>query len=159
MYSRGTSWDTLLMAENKTQPTAASVEEFIASVENHRRRSDAVVLAEMMERLTGQPPVMWGPSIIGFGSYHYTYESGREGDAAAVGFSPRKASLTLYGLADTPEAAPLREKLGKHKESVACVYINKLEDVDLSVLEQLISLGYRHTLTTTHRSLQSQRNA
>lgn len=130
---------------NKTQPTAVPVEEFVAGVEHPVRRSDAETLLEMFTRVTGEEPVMWGPSIIGFGQYHYVYDSGRKGDAPAVGFSPRKANLTLYVLSDHPDQADLLARLGKHRTSVACLYINKLSDVDLDVLEQLVQTAYRYT--------------
>lgn len=144
---------------NKTHPTAVAPMEFIATVDTtETRRQDAVVLLELMAEITGQPPRMWGPSIIGFGEYHYKYASGREGDAPAAGFSPRKANLVIYGLQDPPEAGPLLEKLGKFKSSVACVYINKLADIDLSVLRELIDLSYRYITTTDMQSLQSQRD-
>ena len=123
---------------NETQPTAVPVEEFVTAVEHPVRRSDAETLLEMFTRVTGEEPVMWGPSIIGFGQYHYVYDSGREGDAPAVGFSPRKANLTLYVLSDHPDQADLLARLGKHRTSVACLYINKLADIDLEVLRQLI---------------------
>jgi hypothetical protein len=141
------------MAENKTAPTDASAQAFVDAVEHPVRRADGQVL---FEELTGQPPVMWGPSIIGFGSYHYKYASGREGDAAAVGFSPRKGNLALSGLTYAPGSAQLLEKLGKHKTGAACLYINKLADVDLDVLRELITLGYEHMTTAFHESLQSQ---
>jgi hypothetical protein len=144
------------MAENKTAPTAASAHAFVDAVEHPVRRADGQVLLDIFEELTGQPPVMWGPSIIGFGSYHYKYASGREGDAAAVGFSPRKGNLALYGLTYAPESAPLLERLGKHKTGAACLYVNKLADVDLAVLRELITLGYKHMMTAVHESLQSQ---
>lgn len=126
------------MAETKTKATAASVDEFIASVEKPVRRADAVVLREMMERATGEPAIMWGPSIIGFGTYHYRYASGHEGDMCRVGFSPRSANLVLY-VGGFPEYEALLARLGKHKTSKACLYINKLADVDLSVLEEIVS--------------------
>lgn len=136
-----------MAAENKTQPTLVPVQDFLATVEHPTRRADADTLMEMMKRVTGEEPVMWGPSIIGFGSYHYKYDSGREGDAAALGFSPRKSSLSLYGLTYFPGAEDLLAKLGKHKKAVACLYINKLADVDLAVLEEMMSRGYQHTMT------------
>jgi hypothetical protein len=132
------------MAENKTKPTSVPVEEFLAGV-------------EMMTRLTGEPAVMWGPSMVGFGAYHYKYESGREGDALAVGFSPRKSNLALYGLTYAPESAGLLARLGKHRTGAACLYVNKLDDVDLQVLEELITTGYRHMTTTLQQSLQSRK--
>jgi len=144
------------MAENKTAPTAASAQAFVDAVEHPVRRADGQALLDLFEQLTDQPPVMWGPSIIGFGSYHYKYASGREGDAAAVGFSPRKGTLALYGLTYAPGSAPLLEGLGKHKTGAACLYVNKLADVDLAVLRALISLGYKHMTTAVHESLQSR---
>ncbi|MFT4468893.1 DUF1801 domain-containing protein [Arthrobacter sulfonylureivorans] len=143
------------MAENKTAPTDVPVEVFLASVEHPIRRQDAETVLELMRDVTGEEPVMWGPSIIGFGSYHYKYASGREGDAAAVGFSPRKGNLALYGLTYAPEAVPLLERLGKHKTSVACLYVNKLADVDLAVLKELIALGYRTITTADPETFQS----
>lgn len=144
--------------QNKTVPTAIKPAEFIAQVDTTEvRRKDALTLLEMMERLTGQPPLMWGPSIIGFGEYHYKYASGREGDAAAVGFSPRKANLVIYGITYPPQAEPLLAKLGKFTRSVACIYINKLADVDQDILEQLISMAYEYITTTDMVSLQSQK--
>jgi hypothetical protein len=145
------------MAGNKTAPTDVPVDVFLASVEHPVRRRDGETVLRLMREVTGQEPVMWGPSIIGFGSYHYKYASGREGDAAAVGFSPRKANLALYGLTYVPGSAPLLERLGKHKTGAACLYVNKLADIDLDVLRELIALGYRHMTTTDHESLQSQR--
>lgn len=142
---------------NKTVPTTVDPLAFINTVDTTAtRRADALVLVEMMQEITGEPPRMWGPSIIGFGKYHYKYASGREGDAAAVGFSPRKANLVLYGLSQPPASAPLLATLGKFKSSVACVYINKLADVDLAVLRELIGLAYRHFTTQDIASLQSQ---
>lgn len=130
--------------ENTTQPTEVSVDEFIAQVEHPVRRADAEVLDEMFRRVTGQQPVMWGPTMVGYGQYHYEYDSGHSGDALASGFSPRKASLSLYGLTTQPEAPELLERLGKHKLGKACLYVNKLADVDLGVLEDLMRTGYRY---------------
>jgi hypothetical protein len=131
------------MAENKTKPTSASVDDFIAAIENPRRRSDALVsLAIYKEVTTGLQPVMWGPSIIGFGSNHYVYETGREGDMPAAGFSPRKANMTFYVGDDFEGAEALYARLGKHKKSVACLYVNKLDDVDLDVLREIIARQY-----------------
>ena len=129
------------MAELKTKETEASVDAFLAAVENERRQRDALVVKEIMERVTGWQPKMWGPSIVGFGRYHYKYDSGRKGDYLVTGFSPRKQALTVYimpGFSGFPE---LMERLGKYKTSVSCLYINKLEDVDLEVLEELIRGG------------------
>ena len=104
------------MAENKTKPTPASVDDFIAAIENPRRRADALVALAIYQEVTGLQPVMWGPSIIGFGSIHYVYESGREGDMPAAGFSPRKASMTFYVGGDSEGAEALYARLGKHKK-------------------------------------------
>lgn len=133
------------MSENKTKPTTLSVDEFIAQIENPRRRADALTALKMYQEITGLPAVMWGPAIIGFGSYHYVYETGREGDAPAAGFSPRKANMTFYIDHNFEGAEALYAKLGKHKKSVACLYINKLDDVDLDVLHEIILRQYRHS--------------
>ena len=126
------------MAELKTKETDASVDEFLAGVENDRRRNDALVVKEMMERITGWEPKMWGPSIVGFGRYQYKYESGHEGEFMVTGFSPRKQALTLYIMSGFSKRDALMQKLGKHKTGRSCLYINKLDDVDLGVLEELI---------------------
>jgi hypothetical protein len=131
------------MAENKTKPTSASVDDFIAKIENSRRRADALTALRIYKEVTGLPPVMWGPSIIGFGSLHYVYETGREGDMPAAAFSPRKAYMTFYVDDKFEGAEELYAKLGKHKKSVACLYINKLDDVDLDVLYEIIARQYR----------------
>lgn len=130
------------MAEAKTKPSIVNVDAFIAAVEKPVRREDAVVLREMMERVTGEPATMWGPSIIGFGSYHYQYASGHEGDTCRVGFSARSTNLVLYA-GSFPEYAALLERLGKHKAGKGCLYLNKLADVDLSVLEEIIRYSYK----------------
>jgi len=122
------------MADNKTKPTKISVAEFIDSLTDPGRRSDAKSLVKLMQKASGEKPKMWGPSIIGFGSYHYTYDSGREGDMPVVAFSPRKAATVLYGLS---EAEALLPKLGKHTRGKGCVYIKKLADVDQKVLETI----------------------
>ena len=131
------------MAENKTKPTSASVDDFIANIENSRRRTDALTALKIYKEVTGLPPVMWGPSIIGFGSIHYVYETGHEGDMPAAAFSPRKAYLTFYVDNKFEGAKELYAKLGKHKKSVACLYINKLDDVDVDVLHEIIAREYR----------------
>lgn len=132
-------------AENKTQATAVSVVEFIAAVPDARRREEAGVIDTMMRRVTGEEPQIWGPSIIGYGRYHYRYDSGREGDMCRVGFSPRKAQLVIYLIADfgarQAEADALFALLGKHSTSVSCLYIKKLADVDMAVLERLVALN------------------
>lgn len=132
--------------ETKTKPTKASVRDFIAAVENDTRREDARVLLKLFEKVTGWRAQMWGPTIIGFGRHSYAYESGHSGEMIACGFSPRKANLVLYcNLSDPKEKAELLGKLGKHRKSVACVYINKLADVDMAVLEKIIRAGVANT--------------
>ena len=130
------------MAENKTRKTGASVEEFIASIENRRRREDGSEILAMMCEITGLEPEMWGPSIIGFGDYHYKYESGREGDFFLTGFSPRKQNLTLYIMSGLEGQEQLLDKLGKHRTGAACLYINKLDDIDRDILRDLIRISF-----------------
>lgn len=125
------------MAETKTKPTPVNVADFIDAVENPVRRDDAKTVCAMLERITGEPPKMWGPSIVGFGSYHYKYDSGHEGDMCRLGFSPRKAELVLYILTDSDGEAEKLARLGKHKTGKSCLYIKKLSDVDMAVLEEL----------------------
>jgi len=129
------------VAENKTTSTAASPSDYIVQIENPGRRADAERLLELHARVTGEPPVMWGPSIIGFGSYHYRYESGREGDACAAGFAPRRNEQVVYLSGAFPEQDQLLKQLGKHRMGKACLYIKRLDDVDLGVLERLIALS------------------
>lgn len=124
--------------QNKTQPTRISPEDFIAAVENERRRKDAERLLEIFTDVTGMKPVMWGPSIIGFGRYHYVYDSGREGDFLITGFSPRKGNLALYVLTGTGDESDKLDRLGKHKRGKSCLYVNKLDDIDELVLAELI---------------------
>ncbi|MET3136735.1 hypothetical protein AAKU61_001085 [Undibacterium sp. GrIS 1.2] len=126
------------MAENKTQATEASVEDYLAAIEDGCRRKDCEDLSKLMAKATKHKPQMWGASIVGFGSYHYKYESGREGDSCLTGFSSRKGDISIYILASFPDHDELLAKLGKHKTAKACLYIRKLSDVDLKVLEQLI---------------------
>jgi hypothetical protein len=133
------------MAETKTKPTQVDVDAFIAAVEKPVRRADALVLRNLMERVTGEPATMWGPSIIGFGLYHYRYASGHEGDMCRVGFSPRSANLVLY-VGGFPGYEEMLGRFGKHKTSKACLYINKLADVDLTVLEEIVERSYSATL-------------
>ncbi len=126
------------MAENKTKPTDIDPVDFIASVEHDTRREDAETLLELMSKLTGCTPKMWGPSIIGFGRYHYEYESGRSGDWMMVGFSPRKANQVIYLMPGYLDLDDQLSRLGKHKIGKSCLYINKLADVDLAVLEEMV---------------------
>lgn len=131
-------------AENKTQPTARDVEAFLAGIADDGQREDSRAIAAMMERLSGEPPPMWGDSMVGFGSYHYKYASGREGDFFRTGFSPRKRDLSLHlmgiysdGGYETRQA--LLDRLGKHKRGKSCLYIKRLADIDMAVLETLIA--------------------
>jgi hypothetical protein len=123
------------MAENKTKPNKLSVTAFMSAITDPSRRADAKALVKLLQNATGEKPKMWGPSIIGFGSCHYKYESGREGDMPIVGFSPRKAATVLYGVAGSRELLP---KLGKHTTGKGCLYIKQLADVDQQVLETMV---------------------
>lgn len=125
------------MADAKTKPTVGSVEDFVASLENPARRQDAEAIVALLSETTGEPATMWGSSIIGFGRYHYRYESGHQGDAPLVAFSPRKANLVFYMAADDPERADFLGRLGKHKPGKACVYVNRLSDIDTGVLREM----------------------
>jgi hypothetical protein len=126
------------MAENKTRQTAVSVAAYLGALADETKRADAQALVKLMQSATGEEPKMWGPSIVGFGSYHYTYDSGREGDMPVVGFSPRKPATVLYGMRAAGNADALLARLGKHTTGKGCVYIKKLSDVDLKVLKELI---------------------
>ena len=126
------------MADNKTKPTKLSVAAFIDALTDETRRADAKALVRLMQSATGEKPKMWGPSIIGFGIYHYSYESGREGDMPLAGFSPRKAATVVYGITEFSESEVLLAKLGKHTTGRGCLYIKKLADVDQNVLETLV---------------------
>lgn len=132
------------MAENKTRPTGADVVNFLNAVENEQRRSDSFEVLEIMKELTGYEPEMWGPSIVGFGSYHYKYETGREGDMLITGFSPRKQALTLYIMGGFGRYDDLMQQLGKYKTGKSCLYVKKLSDVDRSVLKDLITESVSH---------------
>ena len=127
------------MAALKTQPTDQSVEDFIKSIADENRRKDCRAVLQLMKRVTKSKPRMWGPSIVGFGSYHYKYASGREGDWFVAGFSPRKQDLTLYIMAGVPRYANLLAKLGKHKTGKSCLYVKRLADIDMDVLEELVA--------------------
>lgn len=140
------------MAENKTRATGADVAAVLAAVTPATRQADAVRLDALFRSITGWEPRMWGPSIIGYGQYHYRYDSGREGDMCATGFAPRKANLVLYIMPGYADFAPILARLGKHKLGKSCIYINKLADVDEGVLRELITaglldLGRRHEVT------------
>ena len=126
------------MAENKTKPTDASVESYIAAIDDESRRKDCEALVKLMTKATKQKAKMWGSGIVGFGSYHYKYDSGREGDSCLTGFSSRKGNISVYLVANFSGQDELLSKLGKHKMGKACLYIRKLSDIDLKVLEQLV---------------------
>lgn len=129
------------MAENKTKPGKLLVSEFLQSIESDTKRKDAETLVKLMQDITNEKPVMWA-TMIGFGEYHYKYASGHEGDAFIVGFAPRKPNLVIYLMPEFAGRDELLSKLGKHKTSKACVYINKLADVDMNVLRKLIETSY-----------------
>jgi hypothetical protein len=131
------------MAENKTIATSADVLEFLDGIEHPVRRSDGHALNALFSRVTGFPAKMWGPSIIGFGRYHYLYKSGREGDFLATGFSPRASNMSIYIMPGYQDYTEILSRLGKHKLGKSCLYVNKLEDIDLAVLEELIRAGLK----------------
>lgn len=138
------------MAQTKTRPTEVTAAAFLDAVEPAAKRDDGKVLDAMFRRVTGEAPRMWGPTIVGYGSYHYRYASGHEGDAPRLGFSPRKAKHSLYVMdcgSEEEEAAfaPLLARLGKHARGKACLYVNKLADVDLAVLEEMARLGWQRS--------------
>lgn len=126
------------MAELKTKPNDLNVQEFLNRVADEKKRQDSHAILNLMKEVTGAEAKMWGPSIVGFGNYHYKYESGREGEWFLTGFSPRKQNLTLYIMPGFARYEELMKKLGKYKTGKACLYINKLEDVDLAALRELI---------------------
>lgn len=128
--------------EAKTKPTTVSVAAFIEAVPHEGRRADAKKLVKIMREITGEKPKMWGPSIIGFGSYRYTYDSGHTGVACRMGFSPRKANMVVYVLMGGKEEAALLKKLGKHKTGKSCLYLGRLEEIDEAVLRELIAQSY-----------------
>jgi hypothetical protein len=132
-------------AELKTRPTDASVDNFIASVDNATRRKDAIKVLELFKRVTGEKPTMWGPAIVGFGSRALEYASGRELDWPIIAFSPRKQNMTLYVICNSPKQPELLAKLGKHSTSVSCLYIKKLADVNATVLESVVKDAYEHS--------------
>lgn len=127
------------MAENKTKQTEASVESYLAAIADATRQADCRVLVEMMSKATQAPAKMWGTGIVGFGSYHYKYESGREGDSCILGFASRKGDISLYLVAGFPGSDALFEKLGKHKRAKACTYVKRLSDIDAKVLEKILA--------------------
>jgi hypothetical protein len=131
------------MAETKTKPTTENVKDFLNKISDEERRADCFQVAKIMEEVTGEKPKMWGPSIVGFGSYHYKYDSGREGDWLITGFSPRKKDLTLYMLMGFEKHPELMEKLGKHSRAKSCLYIKRLSDVHIPTLKKLIKASLK----------------
>jgi len=137
------------MADLKTKPTNQNVEEFLNRVPDEKKRQDSFAILDLLKQVTGEEPVMWGDSIVGFGSYHYKYASGHEGDAPLMGFSPRKQNLTLYIISPGFDAyEELMKGLGKYKTSKACLYIKKIEDVNLPVLKTLMEQSLEHMKET-----------
>lgn len=132
------------MAEQKTRPTELSVESFLDTIADEGVRDDCAALVKLMKKVTGAKPKMWGTSIVGFGQYHYKYESGHEGDSCLTGFSPRKQNITLYVMPGFAEQSDLQPKLGKHKAGKGCIYIKRLTDVDVKVLEKMIDHSVKH---------------
>ena len=131
------------MAEAKTKPTKQSVEFFLKTVVNEQKRKDCQELVTLMTRVTGHPATMWGPSIVGFGKYHYKYDSGHEGESCLAAFSPRKDSLTVYLMPGFTEKEELMNKLGKFKTGKSCLYIKQLQDIDIKILEKLIRISLK----------------
>lgn len=126
------------MAENKTKPTTVSVDAYIAAIASEEQRSDCKTLIALMRKVTGKKPQMWGPTIVGFDTYHYVYESGREGDAPQVGFAPRGREIVIYLMTDTPSQQALLARLGKHRTGKVCLYIRRLAELDTKILERLV---------------------
>lgn len=133
------------MATNKTVPTKISVEDFINTLPDERKKEDSFRLIRIMEKLSGEKATMWGPSIVGFGTYHYKYASGHEGDMCRIGFSPRKSEFSLYLTCDVNEFENLLQRFGKHKTGKGCIYFKRLEDIDLKVLEEMIKTSLKQT--------------
>jgi hypothetical protein len=131
------------MAQNKTTPTDQNVEQFLNAIADERKRQDSFTLLRLMEQVTGMAAKMWGSSIVGFGSYHYRYESGREGDMILAGFSPRKQSLTIYNMGGLDHYDDLLKRLGKHTIGGGCLYIKRLDEIDLPTLRNLIEASFQ----------------
>lgn len=136
------------MAELKTKRNKGDVQAFLNSVPDEKKRQDSFAILELMRQVTGKEPEMWGDSIVGFGSYHYKYKSGREGDWFLTGFSPRKQNITLYIMAGFDEYDKLLNKLGKHTTGKSCLYVKKIEDVDADVLKELVRQSVEHMIKT-----------
>ncbi|KYG71668.1 uncharacterized protein DUF1801 [Roseivirga ehrenbergii] len=131
-------------AQNKTTETNASVSDFLNSIAEEKKKNDCVLIKNLMEEITGEAPKMWGPSIVGFGTYHYKYDSGREGDFLKIGFSPRVQNLTLYIMPGFEKYEDYMARLGKYKTGKSCLYIKKIEDVDIEILKLLITDSYEY---------------
>ena len=129
------------MAQNKTVPTGASVAHYIHQIDNPQRKEDCITILELMKEATGEEPKMWGSSIVGFGSYHYKYESGREGDMILTGFSNRKQNITIYIMSGFKKYDDLLVKVGKFKTGKSCFYIKRLSDIDIEILKKMIKLS------------------
>ena len=140
------------MAELKTKPTKQSVQKFLNAISDEQRRKDCKKIATIMREVTGERPTMWGTSIVGFGTYHYEYASGREGDWPVIAFAPRKRDLTLYLTSDFSKYKQLMRKLGKHTTGKSCLYIKRLDDVDIDVLTELIEQSVKHVSKSNTRS-------
>ncbi len=138
------------MAEAKTKPTRVTLTSYLATIDDAERRKDCKTLAAIMSRVTGCRPVIWGPSIVGFDSYHYKYPSGHEGDSCVVGFSSRKGDISVYlmGVLQDPGAKPLLARLGKHKAGKGCLYVRRLSEIDVAVLEQLVTRAVAYIRST-----------
>jgi hypothetical protein len=136
------------MTKLKTKPTDQNVIDYLNGVSNEKRREDSLKILALMQDATGEEPIMWGSSIVGFGRYHYKYASGREGEWFTTGFAPRKQTLTLYIMSGFSEYDELMSKLGKHTTGKACLYIKKLEDVDVEILRELIEKSVEHVSAT-----------
>ncbi|NNJ89674.1 MAG: DUF1801 domain-containing protein [Eudoraea sp.] len=138
------------MSGNKTIPTTESVDEFLASIPDVQKRMDCITLQHLMKEVTKEDPVMWGSSIVGFGEYHYKYDSGREGDMLMTGFSPRSQNISIYIIAGFKRYEVLMKKLGKHKTGKSCLYVKRLSDIDLDVLKELIAASHEHIKNKYH---------
>jgi len=138
------------MSGNKTIPTSQSVDEFIASIPDDQKRKDCIALQQLMIEITEEEPVMWGNSIVGFGEYHYKYDSGREGDMLMTGFSPRSQNISIYIISGFKRYEALMKTLGKHKTGKSCLYVKRLSDIDIDVLKDLIATSYEHTKNKYH---------
>lgn len=137
-----------MASANKTLATTTSPTAFLAKVSDPQRRADANALIPIFERATGERATMWGSAIVGFGTYHYRYESGREGDMCIAGFSPRSSAFAIYALSGAPREAELLGRLGKHERSKGCLYVKRLADIDVAVLEELVRTSSEHTRAT-----------